>query len=58
MIAYFNVWFAFSADDNDVMFTEEIIRPVLSAMKVSYSVITELNCSCLTSLYTSTKVSR
>lgn len=25
----------FSADDNDVMFTEEIIRPVLSAMKVS-----------------------
>ena len=23
-----------SADDNDVMFTEEIIRPVLAAMKV------------------------
>ena len=29
----------FSADDNDVMFTEEIIRPVLSAMKVSYDLL-------------------
>ena len=24
----------FEADDNDVMFSEEIIRPVLAAMKV------------------------
>ena len=26
--------FVFEADDNDVMFSEEIIRPVLAAMKV------------------------
>ena len=34
-----------SADDNDVMFTEEIIRPVLSAMKVSYNLLIVTLCS-------------
>lgn len=43
---YLNIYFAFfSADDNDVMFTEEIIRPVLSAMKVSYNLLLVTHCS-------------
>ena len=35
----------FSADDNDVMFTEEIIRPVLSALKVSCNLMLVTQCS-------------